>query len=248
MKGRMGAKSAGLDLRRPKSGGEVLHDTLSCYRAFPVLFATLALAVVVPYGLAVRLLEGDSLIRPGYHSAGVSVTMLLLVTLVVTPLISALHIHALAAIDRGEGPRIGPLFVRGLRVLPVVAAAATMAGLGIGLGLICLIVPGIILYARWAVVAQVAALEGLNWSASLGRSGKLTQGNYLHCLGVLGSVGIVSTAFVRGAGAVAGPGAGAAQVLLGIIVDTIVLSLTALATAVLYYDLVARATEPSPIT
>jgi hypothetical protein len=243
----MSTKSAGLDLRRPRSAGEVLHDTLRCYGAFPVLFAALALAVVVPYGLAVRLIEGDSLIRPTYHGAGVSVAMLLLVTLVVTPLISALHIHALAALDRDEQPRVGPLFMRGLRVLPVVAAAATMAGLGVGLGLICLIVPGVILYARWAVVAQVAALEGLNWSQSLGRSGKLTRGNYLHCLGVLLSLGIVSTLLARGAGALAGPGADAAQVLLGIAVDTIVLSLTALATAVLYYDLVARASEPARI-
>lgn len=54
--------------------------------------------------------------------------------------------------------------------LHVHAAAATISGLGIALGFLALIVPGIILSLRWVVVAQAAAIEHEGWLSALRRS------------------------------------------------------------------------------
>lgn len=81
----------------------------------------------------------------------------------VGPLVSALHIHAVAVVRDGREPGLGAVARSGLAVLPVVAATTIMATLGIVLGLIALIVPGVILFFRWFVAAQVAAIEHEGW-------------------------------------------------------------------------------------
>jgi hypothetical protein len=72
----------------------------------------------------------------------------------ITPLVSALHIHGVVAIGEARRPHLGTVGRRGLQVLPVVAAADIMSSIGIALGYVALIVPGILLGLRWAVVAQ----------------------------------------------------------------------------------------------
>ena len=148
--------------------------------------------------------------------------------------------HAVTQIGRGGRPSLAEVTLRGLRVLPVVAAAEIIATLGIGLGFLALVVPGVILLVRWAVVAQAAALESENWVEALKRSAALTRGNYLHVLGLLLITGLVAI-FVRDLGAAAaGKHATVVAVVVGIVVETITRSLIALCGAVLYFDLTAR--------
>src|ERR1019366_6866137 len=94
-----------------------------------------------------------------YGGKGISLLLLLLRSALITPLISALHVHAVVSIGQGRRPRLGAIALRGVHVLPVVAAADITATAGIILGLVALIIPGILLMLRWAVVAQAAALE-----------------------------------------------------------------------------------------
>lgn len=44
-----------MDLERAKSVGEIIGDAVRCYTSYPALFATLTLAVVVPYALSIRV-------------------------------------------------------------------------------------------------------------------------------------------------------------------------------------------------
>jgi hypothetical protein len=231
-----------VNLEAERSVASIIAQALDLYQGYPLLFLTLASAVIVPYELAVLAVTGSgSLASHPHESAGATVLLFLLDFALVGPLVSALHVHAVVVIGGGDRPRLSEVARRGLRVLPVVAASVIVAGLGIGLGFIALIVPGVLLALRWSVVAQVAAVDQEGWLPSLRRSGELAAGHYRHIFGLLFVVGLLTAGVATGArGIPVGSGSGPPSVLLGIAVHTLTASFSALVAAILYFDLRAR--------
>lgn len=219
---------------------EVIGSALALFARYPLLFAGLALAVIGPYELVVLAVTHAAPLAQQHTRASTAFVLFLLDFALVGPFVSALHVNAVSLIGTGKRPQLVAVALQGLRVLPVVAAAQIIAGLGIGLGLIALVLPGIILALRWAVVAQAAATERTDWQGALRRSSQLTSGHYLHILGVVAVASVVNYALARGGEAIAGTGAGVGPVVLGIALATIARSFTALATAMLFFDLLAR--------
>jgi hypothetical protein len=160
--------------------------------------------------------------------------------ILINPLISALHVHAVADVHQGQEPELGSVTKRGLRVLPVVIAAVIMSGLGAALGLLAFIVPGVILFFRWAVVAQVAAIDHEGWIEALQGSRRLTAGNYVHIFLVLLLIGITVGWTGNVASLVLAHNHSAVAFVIDLIIHVITAGFAALATALLYYDLVAR--------
>ncbi len=71
-------------------------------------------------------------------------------------------------------PYLGTLFLAGL-----------LAGIGVALGLVALIVPGLFLLTRWIVVTPAIVLEGLGPTDALRRSWGLVRGNGWTVFGVI---------------------------------------------------------------
>jgi hypothetical protein len=127
------------------------------------------------------------------------------------------------------------------------------AKLGIAVGLVAFIAPGIYLMLRWAVVAQSAAVEQEGWLPALRRSGQLTDGNYGHIFVFFVYLSLVTSVPLL----LVGLGFGdqpttAVSFLVGLLVQIFALSVGALATALLYFDLRTRselsvASEPGPV-
>jgi hypothetical protein len=242
--------------RTPRSIPGLIAEALGLYRRYPGLFLALAAGVIVPYQLIVLAATGADPFNRTSLSFAVSFPLTLIEWVLVNPLVSALHVHAVADIEEGLTPRIGAVARRGLAVLPVVAAAAVMAGLGAIGGLIFLIVPGVVLYLRWHVVAQAAAIEHEGWKRALRRSWSLTEGNVTRVLLFFLSVAVISFIPWFPAGrAFIHHHTTAPAFLLGTALQTLIVSFTALATALLYYDLRCRreilaaeweAEEPGP--
>jgi hypothetical protein len=239
-----------LEQDQPRSATGLLELTFALYRRYTLLFPTLAAGVVVPYALLMLLATGEGPLQAANHGAAAQLLPILDVILV-GPLISALHVHAVRDIAAGEEPRLGDVARRGLVCLPVVCAAVVISFLGIVAGLVALIVPGVLLMLRWSVVAQTAALEGGGWQDALRRSADLTHKNYLHILALQVLVGIFSTIvwtpiFLHFKHA----DTTALTFLLGTGLRILLSSFGALATAVLYFDLKARvgveAAGPAP--
>jgi hypothetical protein len=229
----------------PRSAPRLFAATLGLYRQFPALFFFLAAAVIVPYELIALAATGSGPFSRSDASVGAQWFLILADWVLVTPLISALHVHAVAEVRHGREPQIGPVARRGLAVLPVVAAATIISSLGIALGFIALIVPGIYLTLHWAVVAQAAAIEHEGWLPALRRSGQLSDGHYVHIAIFLIMVGVIATGpAIVGDVALGNHGANAAVFVIGLVVEVITTSFAALASALLYYDLLARL-EPS---
>jgi hypothetical protein len=229
-----------LKLDRPLSVGEVLLGALRLFARHPVAFGLLALAVVAPYQLVVLAITGTAPLGQQTAKPGTAFTLLLIDAAFVAPLISALYVQAVVVIGSGERLRTVEVAIRGARVLPVVAAAQIVAGIGIALGVIAFVVPGVFLAIRWAVVAQAAAVERTDWLGALRRSGDLTRGSYLHVLGLLVLVTAANVALSIAGEAITGSGKAAGDVAIGIAVETMIRSFAAMATAVLYFDLLAR--------
>lgn len=233
-------RSKPLELDQPRTVGQIVATALELYARYPAVFVLLALAVVAPYELGVLAVTGAGPLGGRNASPGTVVTLFLFDVALVGPLISALHVHAVVTIGRHEQPHLLDVASRGIRVLPVVAAAEIVAGIGIGLGLFAFVVPGIILLIRWAVVAQVAAIEGTDWLGALRRSLELTRNNSLHVFAVL----VLTTAVNLGVSeiglAIAGTKTRPLEVVLGIAVVTLTRSFAALSTAILFFDLLAR--------
>lgn len=144
---------------------------------------------------------------------------------------------------------IGPLVsaLRGLRVLPVVAAAAIIAWLGIGLGFLAFIVPGVILSLRWYVVAQAAAIEHEGWLPALRRSRRLTAGHYRHLIVFVIYVTLITSVPTLLVGFAFGhETTTVTSFLVGVALQVITWSLRALAAALMYFDLCARSVAVHP--
>jgi hypothetical protein len=211
------------------------------YRRYPALFLVLAAGVVVPYGVIVLATTGTGSLTAGSLSVSADLLLELLNWSLITPLISALHIHAVADVREGRDPRVPTIALRGLRALPVVAAASIISTLGIILGFLAFVVPGVFLSLRWSVVAQVAAIEREGWLPALRRSHQLTKGHYGHVFVFLAFVFVILfvPSFLIGLG-FDDHTTTAASFLVGLAVAVFTLSFGALATALLYYDLRAR--------
>jgi hypothetical protein len=227
--------------RRPRKLGAIFGAAFRLYGRFPLLFLVLAAGVVLPYDLIVRVATGWGPYTGAHTGTEAQIILAFTGWVLLGPLVSALHVHAAADVREGRKPELGAVAMRGIRVLPVVVAAAIMSGLGIALGLLALIVPGVILYFRWFVVAQVAAIDNEGWLEALRGSRQLTAGHYLDIflfVLYLGLILLVPTEAIVLAFGV--HNTGVAAFVLGLAVHVLDASLTALTTALFYYSLVAR--------
>lgn len=230
-----------LEIERPRSAFDLLAATIDLYRRYPWLFPTLAFAVVVPYQVVVLLATGAGPFGASELSPATIWLLVAIESFLVTPVISALHVHAVDDAREGRDPTLGSVARRGLLTLPVVVAAAIISTLGIAAGFVALVIPGIYLSLRWAVVAQAAALEGEGWIDALKRSGELTDKNFMHIFGVLLLVGLITSgAFFLIGLAFDASTTTAASFIVGTVAAIFVRSFSALATALLFFDLKAR--------
>ncbi|HUC06810.1 MAG TPA: hypothetical protein VMR96_01875 [Solirubrobacterales bacterium] len=225
----------------PRSAHQLIADTVGLYRRYPLIFPALAAAVIVPYDAVVLGTTGSGALTESSLSAGVGFLLTVIEWCLVGPLISALHVHAVREAREGHTPRLAPVARQGLRVLPVVAAASIISGLGIFAGYLALVIPGVILTLRWIVVAQSAAIDHQGWIPALRRSAELTDGRYGHVFVFVIYVGLITFVpiYLGSLGFEDNP-TSAVSLLVGLLVQVFSLSFGALATALLYFDLRTR--------
>ena len=224
-----------------RSSRELVQAALDLYRRFPLLFFVLAAAVIVPYEVIVLVATGAGPFAHGNLGFGTGSLITLIELALIGPLVSALHVHAVKAVGEGREPRLVPIARQGLKVLPVVAAATIIALLGTAVGFVLLVVPGVILWLRWYVAAQDAAIEHQGWVPALQLSRELTAGNYGHIFGFAIYVGVITTLPTLLVGLAFGhQTTTVASFLVGVLLQIITWSFAALAAGLLYFDLRAR--------
>ena len=100
--------------------------------------------------------------------------------------------------DGRRDSSMGELFSAVTPVALPLLVVSILFGIGVGIGLILLIVPGLILLTIWAVVAPVTVIERPGIFAAFGRSRELVRGHGWTVFGVIVLVFLISVGVSRG--------------------------------------------------
>jgi hypothetical protein len=157
----------------------VLSEAWEMYKAHWQRLLTIALAVyaavaVISFVLAVLL---DN------WAAGI---LAALVSLVATFWLQGALVRAVDDVRDGRADlSFGETFARVRPQLPAIIVAGVLAAIGVILGLILLIVPGLVLLTWWILIIPVIVLEGRSAGESFGRSRELVRGHGWNVFGVI---------------------------------------------------------------
>ena len=116
-------------------------------------------------------------------------------------------------------------------------AVSILAGLGIAIGFVFLIIPGLILMVIWSVVAPVTVLERPGVSAAFGRSRELVRGNGWNVFGVIVLVFLAVAVIGVAAGLLADSLGSVGRALVQWAISSALAPVTALSASVLYFTL-----------
>jgi len=221
--------------------GKVFARVFETYRAQAAVVIPAALIVYLP----VSLVSGLS-----YESGDALLTLLGFVAGVVGSLwLQGVVVGAVADIqDAHRDESLGSLFAMVGPVLGRLLLAGLLAAAGIGIGLLLLVVPGLILLTLWSMLIPVIVLERRGVLESFGRSRELVRGHawrvfaIVVLLGIL--QGVVSSILRSLLDDVAGSYAGYA--LGDLLANALIGPLSAIAVAVIYFELVRARDGGSP--
>ena len=156
----------------PFSVGQTLGTAFRVYR---LLFRRSITTAACVYAVI-------ALIQVGQHTASGAPRALLvfvgfLAGLAGPLLVQGALVEIVRNVHEGRPPeRIGALFSTGsARFWPLLWASILYA-IGVGIGLVLLVVPGLILAARWSLLAPLVVLERCGASVATGRSSALVKG------------------------------------------------------------------------
>ena len=142
---------------------------------------------------------------------------------------------------------VGELFGSVSPVLLPLIAVSILAGLGISIGFVLLIVPGLFLLTFWSVVAPVTVIERPGVFSAFGRSWELVRG---HGWPVFGTIVLVFLLVIAASIAAALIGLALGDVgraILGWIFDALTQPVAALTASVLYFTLLeVRGADETP--
>jgi hypothetical protein len=236
-----------LQLRQPRDVGGLYRDSLRVFLRHAWLFILLSAAVVIPVEVAVEGI-GLEMLTSSYDESPPlveSAVPTVVSFLVMTPIITAICIYALHSIAEGVRPSPGQVFVAGFEAFTPLFGAVVLAALGIALGFLALVVPGVYLAVRWYFVPQTVVLERAQGAEALRRSASIVKGIWWRTFGLIVLVNVLGLliALVLGSPFMAGAERAdrAVWALIGeIVASSVVQPFVALYSTLLYFDLRAR--------
>ena len=222
--------------------GDVLGDTWEMYRKHFTHFIPIALVYFL-------VLSGITLLLTlvlGWIGALLSI----FVSLVGIFWLQGTLVEAIADVRDGKADlSITETFGKARPHIWSLLGAGLLAGIGITIGLILLIIPGLILLTWWALIIPLIVLEGVGVMDSFGRSRELVRGNGWNVFGV-----IIITALLIGVASIVIalifvwlPGE-FRSFISNVVTNTLLVPFAAIAWTLMYYKL-ARAdagVEPAP--
>lgn len=215
---------------RPLDVGAVIRKVFHVYVQEAGVLMPAAAVVFVISGILTELLTATG-------SAGLTL-LALMVSFVATTLFTGMVVELVADVQDGRRDSGAGQLLRAVTpVLGQLILVALITGILEGIGFVLLIVPGLILFTIWAVVAPVVVVERASAIAALSRSRQLVRGNGARVFAVilLLVIGIViASLLLDAAAAAAGTVAG---LVVRVVIGVLTAPISALAAAVLYFDL-----------
>lgn len=175
------------ELARRRDISTLFGDALGVYLRGARTFLAISAAIVVPAELIVSGIGLEHLTAPYDESPSAAEAALPTAVsfLVAAPLITATCIYALKDLAGGVPPAPGRSLAAGFDAFAPIFLAILLAALGIALGLLLLIVPGIYAAVRWYFVPQAVVLEKARGAGALAASGDVVRGFWWHTFGIV---------------------------------------------------------------
>jgi hypothetical protein len=250
---------------RPLRVGEILDAAIKLYVRNARVLIGAAAAVVVPVQLltAVVLLStydsgqdipagvGSTAPQPDAAARAGATLITTLASLIAATLVTAACVKAVSDSYLDQGTSVGAsLRFAARRLLPLIALTF-LQGIGIAIGFVLLVIPGVWLYASWWVAIPALLIERRNPVRALGRSRRLVKGRWWPVAGValitnvmVLFVGGIVTGLLTGLALSGGPPSVLFAVLIStaatVVSQTLLQPFTASVTTVTYFDLRIR--------
>jgi len=216
--------------------GNVINETFSIYGANlgPLIGSALVVFIIVGIIAGVLLAVGG--------------VVLALIASIVRLAGEALYVGFVVKLveDVRDGRRdqtMGDLFSAAAPSILSLIAFGILFAIGVGIGFILIIIPGLILITWWSVGAPAIVAEGAGPIEAFGRSWRLVRGNAWSVFGalLLTLIIVILVGFVLGA--IATPIGNGAIIVASIISGAVTAPIFALAVTVIFYDLGGGAGE-----
>jgi hypothetical protein len=209
--------------------GKVVSRTFQIYSDQVSVLIPAAAVVFVISGILSALLIA---------AAPVLAILAIVISVVASTLFTGMVVELVADVQDGRrDATAGQLLRAASPVLGQLILVGIVAGIGIAIGFILIIIPGLILLTIWSVAAPVVVLERPGGLNALSRSRELVRGNGWNVFGVI-LVLVVLVVVVSGIiEAIADSGGTAVGLVVRVVVSILAAPISALASAVLYYEL-----------
>lgn len=209
--------------------GSVLSRSFSTLMKNPVVFFGLAIAAVLPSTIVEVFVPGKMWLE----------LVMQVVQMILNLVVQGAIAYTVYRVLTGKNVSLGNAVSRGMRRIIPLCLAALVAGLGIGIGTLLLIVPGIIVMCVWAVTIPACVVEKRGPLESISRSTDLTRGYRLPIFGLLLITSLCAIAIGAGVGFVAEVAIESMIVtaLVGELCVAAVQAFNCVMIAIIYYDL-----------
>ena len=214
----------------PLSG--VLGEAWSYYRRFAAHFLLIAFVIYVGAAIVAALLG---------LAGGIGLFLSWIINLIAAFLVQAALVKAVQDVRDGRVDlNLGETVSAVLPYLLPVAAASILAGIGISIGFILIIVPGLVLLTFWSLIVPSIVIGGEGVFGSFGKSWRTVRGYAWHVFGTYVLVFLILIVFniVLGLVLLALPLV-ARNFISNVISGTLVAPFLALVVTLVYYRLTA---------
>jgi hypothetical protein len=226
--------------QRRLSVGNTINETFSIYgQQFGPLIGS-AIVVFVVVGIVAGILAA---------AGGVILVLLASIVQLVGRLLYVGFVVKLVE-DVRDGRRdsgIGDLFSAAAPAILPLIGFSILAGIGVAIGLILIIIPGLVLLTFWSLGAPAIVAERVGVFDAFGRSWNLVRGNAWSVFGALVVVTLIWLVIGFILVAIANPIGNGAIVVANVIAGALTAPLFALAVSVMFFDLGGgRVSETAP--
>ena len=209
------------------SPGDVIGRAFQIYRE--------QIGVLLPTALLVFAVDA---VVSWVFDEGVLTVVAAVVSLVLAVLYQGMVVQLVRDVQDGRRDHtVGELFSSVSPVLLVLIAVSIVAGLGIAIGFVLLIVPGLILLTFWSVVAPVTVIERPGVFSAFSRSWELVRGYGWPVFGTIVLVFLLVIAASIAAALIGLALGDVGRAILSWIFDALTQPVAALTASVLYFTL-----------
>jgi len=216
---------------QPISVGKVIGDAFSLYGSNFLPLIGVGFVIFFLFGIVTGFLTDEG----GFVLQFIATILELIATAIYTGFVVKL------VQDVRDGRRdstVGELISAAMPAIGGLIIFGLLFGLGVGIGLILLIIPGLYLMTIWAVGSPAIVVERRGVIEAFGRSHELVKGQAWTVFGVIVCVFLIRIAAVLIAAAIGGAiGGVAGAIIVGILVLALFAPIQALTSSVLFFEL-----------